>query len=111
MRLFNFLKKKTDTKWIEKTAAAVNSTVAENEKKYYQDDSYYTSKVHEGTVFERPVITFEERKKPLYLLKEDYTQLKFCCLNIVLMVYIQIQKTDIQDFGGLSMASAMLVLR
>lgn len=63
MRLFNFLKKKTDTKWIEKTAAAVNSTVAENEKKYYQDDSYYTSKVHEGTVFERPVITFEERKK------------------------------------------------
>lgn len=37
--------------------------IPENEKKYYQPDSYYTSKTHQGTQFERDVITFEERKK------------------------------------------------
>lgn len=37
--------------------------IPESEKKYYQPDSYYTSKTHQGTQFERDVITFEERKK------------------------------------------------
>lgn len=37
--------------------------IPESEKKYYQPDSYYTNKVHQGTQFERAVITFEERKK------------------------------------------------
>lgn len=64
MGLFDFLINKADLNSKEKTAVAVvKSTVAENEKKYYQDDSYYTSKVHKGTVFEKTVITFEERKK------------------------------------------------
>lgn len=63
MGLFHFLKKKVDSKPQETKASIANSTMVENEKKYYQDDSYYTSKVHEGTVFEKTVVTFEERKK------------------------------------------------
>lgn len=62
MGLFDFLKKQ-DSKPREKMADIVTSTVAENEKKYYQDDSYYTNKVYEGTAFEKTVITFDERKK------------------------------------------------
>lgn len=44
---------------------AVNTEppIPESEKKYYQPDSYYVQKTHEGTQFERGVITFEERKK------------------------------------------------
>ena len=49
MGLFDFLKKKP--------------AVPEKDKKYYQDESYYTSKAHAGTQFEKTVITFEERKK------------------------------------------------
>ena len=63
MGLFDFLRKKDDTRAKEKTAAITKSTVSQNEKKCYQDDSYYTSKVYEGTAFEKTVITFEERKK------------------------------------------------
>lgn len=63
MGLFHFLKKKVDSKPQETEAAIVNSTMVENEKKYYQDDSYYINKVHEDTVFEKTVVTFEERKK------------------------------------------------
>lgn len=42
------------------------STVADSEKKYYQPDSYYTDKAHEGTMFERNVITFERRKSTCF---------------------------------------------
>ena len=38
-------------------------TIPEEEKKYYQPDSYYTDVAFEGTSFEKRVITFEERKK------------------------------------------------
>ena len=41
-------------------------TVPESEKKYYQDDSYYQTVAHEGTAFERKIITFEERKRISY---------------------------------------------
>ena len=44
------------------TQPAKKSTIPESEKKYYQPDSYYTEKTHEGTVFEQEVITFEKRK-------------------------------------------------
>ena len=40
--------------------------VPEDEKKYYQPDSYYTEYSHKGTQFERRVIPFEERKKISY---------------------------------------------
>lgn len=63
MGAFDFLKKKANLGPREEVAAIVKGTVAEGEKKCYQDDSYYTSKVHEGTAFEKTVITFEERKK------------------------------------------------
>lgn len=53
--LFGFGKASTKTSEIAKT-------VSEKEKKYYQDDSYYTTKAFEGTQFEREVITFEQRK-------------------------------------------------
>lgn len=39
------------------------ASIPESEKQYYRPDSYYTDKSHEGTQFEKKVITFEERKK------------------------------------------------
>lgn len=42
---------------------ADSSTVDQSERSYYQPDEYYTLITHEGTTFERKVITFEERKK------------------------------------------------
>ena len=39
------------------------STIPENEKKYYQPDEYYASTSYPGSMMERQVITFEERKK------------------------------------------------
>lgn len=62
MGLFEFLKK-ANPKPKGKTAVMAGDTVAENERRYYQDASYYTSKVHQGTAFEKTVITFEERRK------------------------------------------------
>lgn len=40
----------------------VKSTVPEEERKYYQPDSYYTLLIAEGTDLERRVIPFDERK-------------------------------------------------
>lgn len=45
------------------SAASAVPPVPEEEKKYYQPDEYYTEKSHEGTMFEKAVVTFEERKK------------------------------------------------
>lgn len=52
MGLLNFLKKFNTSE----------QPIPNSEKKYYQPDSYYTNKAHQGTQFERDVITFEERK-------------------------------------------------
>ena len=63
MGLFDLFKKKDkkQTEIIAKTT--VKPTVPEEDKKFYQPDDYYASIVHEGTVFEHRVVTFEERKK------------------------------------------------
>ena len=53
MKFFDLFKRKSNSE----------PPIPESEKKYYQPDSYYTSKTHQGTQFERDVITFEERKK------------------------------------------------
>lgn len=53
MRLLDFLKKPD----------SAEPPIPANEKKYYQPDSYYASKAHQGTQFECDVITFENRKK------------------------------------------------
>ena len=63
MKLFDFFKKELNPEPKERANTIVKSTVPENEKKYYRDDSYYTTKSYGGTVFERTVVTFEERKK------------------------------------------------
>lgn len=61
MVFFDFFKKgKAENKVETETA---KSTVGEKDKKYYQDDSYYTTVSHAGTQFEKKVITFDERKK------------------------------------------------
>lgn len=72
MSLFNLFKKrvkeqvvpenKPTTRWINTTQTANNLDIPESEKKYYREDSYYTEKAHEGTMFEREVVTFEKRK-------------------------------------------------
>jgi DNA-binding PadR family transcriptional regulator len=60
MGLFNIFKEKE----IQKSGSAiVESTVPEEEKKYYKPDSYYTMASYPGTEFESKVITFDERKK------------------------------------------------
>ena len=49
----------------EKTYAD-SSSITEDEKPYYQADTYYTLITHQGTPFERRVITFDERKANSY---------------------------------------------
>lgn len=44
----------------------IADSVPDSEKKYYQDDSYYTTKAFAGTVFEKDVISFEQRKAMSY---------------------------------------------
>lgn len=62
MGLFDLFKKKDKHVQTPK-AKGVKSTVQEDEKKYYHSDSYYTDTVAEGTIFERKVVSFEDRKK------------------------------------------------
>ena len=40
--------------------------ISEDEKSYYQEDSYYTYYSNPGTLMERKVVTFEERKRISY---------------------------------------------
>ena len=47
----------------KKKPLEVEPPIAEDEKSYYRPDGYYTNLAHEGTQFQRKVITFEERKK------------------------------------------------
>lgn len=64
MGLFDFLKKKNSVpENIETEQAKTALPVPKTEQKYYQPEEYYTTKSHEGTMFERTVITFDERKK------------------------------------------------
>lgn len=59
MGLFDFFKK---TKPVVKKESA-KPIIPQTEKKYYQDDSYYTDTAFAGTPFEKRVISFEERKQ------------------------------------------------
>lgn len=67
MGLFDIFKKKTKEKNIvptaQETLSMQTAAIPESEKKYYQPDSYYTAKSHEGTPFENEVISFQQRKK------------------------------------------------
>ncbi len=67
MGLFDIFKKKTKQKTLAPTAQETllkqTATITESEKQYYQPDSYYKAKSHEGTPFESEVISFEQRKK------------------------------------------------
>lgn len=68
MKIFDLFKKRNDGSERCVPNANMNdafeeTTVKESDKKYYQPDSYYTSKIYEGTPFEKTVVTFEERKK------------------------------------------------
>lgn len=50
----------------KKNMIADSSTIAEDEKCYYQDDEYYTMYSYPGTEMAQKVITFDERKKISY---------------------------------------------
>ena len=67
MGLFDIFKKKSKEKKVVPTAHETllkqTATIPESEKKYYQPDSYYMAKSHEGTPFESEVISFEQRKE------------------------------------------------
>lgn len=60
MGLFDFFKKQ---KPVVPKQEPAKPAVPEADKKYYQNDSYYTDVAFSGTPFEKRVITFEERKK------------------------------------------------
>ncbi len=62
MGLFDLFKKNEKTIPTPKVEG-VKEAVPEDEKKYYQPDSYYTDIVAEGTAFERKAVSFEDRKK------------------------------------------------
>lgn len=47
----------------QKRYYADSSSVAIEERPYYQQDSYYALVAHEGTQFEKKVIPFNERKR------------------------------------------------
>lgn len=59
MGLFDIFKRKENNQNAGRIAPSVN----ENEKQYYQPDDYYTTVAFEGTMFEKEVKTFEQRKK------------------------------------------------
>lgn len=63
MGLFDFFKKKDKKQTAKIAKADVQPTVPEEDKKFYKPDDYYASIIHEGTIFEHRVVTFEERKK------------------------------------------------
>lgn len=75
MGIFDFLKKSTqgpssdslNTKGKPVKGNAMpwadSSTIAPDERKYYQSDEYYALVTHKDTPFERRVISFEDRKK------------------------------------------------
>ena len=60
MGLFDFFKKQ---KPVASKQEPSKYAVPEADKKYYQNDSYYTDVAFAGTPFEKKVITLEERKK------------------------------------------------
>lgn len=60
MGFFDFLKKQ---KPVVPKQEPAKPAVPEADKKYYQNDSYYTDVAFSDTPFEKKVITFEERKK------------------------------------------------
>lgn len=53
----------TDDKETQLPSATNASTIPEAEKKYYQPDEYYSTASYPGTMFERKVVTFDERKR------------------------------------------------
>jgi hypothetical protein len=67
MKLFNPFKKRvfpeTNVSVTQNTLNKETASIPVEEKQYYQPDSYYQVKSHEGTMFEKTVLSFEERKK------------------------------------------------
>ena len=62
MGLFNFFKGNGKGKSLSPDQAW-NKPVAKEDKKFYQPDSYYTRASYEGTMMEKRVVTYPERKK------------------------------------------------
>ena len=54
------------------TQTAKNSTISVSEKKYYQPDSYYTEKAHEGTVLSMKLSPLKSERIPAFHLEMDY---------------------------------------
>ena len=102
MGLFNLFKKEDKSVQTPKVEA-VKPTVQDDEKKYYQSDSYYTDTVAEGTVFERKVVSFEDRKKTTIPSNRRLYPSEILLLSIAQREIILNLKMVIQDFGGLSM--------
>ena len=72
-------------KCFNKNKYADSKTIDESEKKYYKPDDYYTLKANEGTMFEKKVITFEERKEKSFPSQRGLYVgeiiLLYCCDN------------------------------
>ena len=83
MWLFNLFKGKNKKTIAKKADENAVKDIPESEKKYYQMDSYYVQKSHEGTPFEREVILFDKRKKTAFpsengLYVPEILMLYFC---------------------------------
>lgn len=68
MGIFDFLSSfgKTNSGKSRPNQYADSSTIADDEKAFYQPDEYYTLYSYPGTYMQKKVITFEERKKTTF---------------------------------------------
>ena len=76
MGLFDFLKKKDKVEVTQKTTP-VKTTVPEEDKKFYQPDSYYTDVVHELSSI--VLLHLKNERKPQSHQNAVYIPPKSCC--------------------------------
>lgn len=99
MGLFDFFKKKE----LKKDTPTQIAAVPESEKKYYQPDEYYTKKVAEGTMFERTITAFEDRKKTAIPSKRGLYPAEILLLEYCTKGNYPGPRMVIQAFGGFPM--------
>ena len=81
--------------------------VPEQDKKYYQQDSYYKDVVFAGTQFEKKLRCLRTERKPQFLQERVCILRKSYCWSIVPTVHILVHKTVTPAFGGLNMELGM----
>lgn len=107
MGLFDFFKKPNPV--VPKQEPAKPS-VPESDKKYYQNDSYYTDVAFSGTsVWEKGDILWGKKKDRNSFKDRTIPQAEILLLEYCSYGTYPVQRMVIRDFGGLNTESEMLV--